>query len=59
MIWWKLNSCPRCNGDMFIEKELYYGWYKQCIMCGYTYELRDAAKLEHQRAKVGKGHISK
>lgn len=44
---------------MFIEKELYHGWYEQCIMCGYTYELRDAAKLEHQRVKVGKGHIFK
>lgn len=52
MIWWKLNSCPRCNGDMFIEKELYYGWYEQCIMCGYTNELRDAAKLEHQRIRT-------
>jgi len=44
---------------MFIEKELYHGWYEQCIMCGYRYELRDAAKLEHQRFKVGKGYIFK
>jgi len=46
---------------MFIEKELYYGWYEQCIMCGYTYELRDTAKIEHQQAReeLGKVHISK
>jgi hypothetical protein len=63
MIWWKLNSCSRCNGDMFIEKELYYGWYEQCIMCGYTNELRYIAKLEHQsvRTKWEReiGHVSK
>jgi DNA-directed RNA polymerase subunit M/transcription elongation factor TFIIS len=52
MIWWKLSSCPRCKGAMFIEKELYYGWYKQCIMCGYTYQLRDTIKFEYQRVRT-------
>jgi hypothetical protein len=52
MIWWKLSSCPRCNGDMFIEKELHYGWYERCIMCGYTNELRYTTKLENQRIRT-------
>jgi len=49
MTWWNFKSCPRCNGDMFIDKDLYYGWYEQCIMCGYVYELRVMVELEHQR----------
>ena len=31
---------------MFIDKEPYYGWYEQCIICGYTYELPDRVELE-------------
>ena len=31
---------------MFIDKEPYYGWYEQCIMCGYACELPDRVELE-------------
>jgi len=37
---WRLRSCPRCSGDIFIEKNL-YGWYETCLQCGYCCELRD------------------
>lgn len=30
----KMKSCPRCNGDIAIDKDI-YGWYEKCIQCGY------------------------
>lgn len=34
MVLWKLKSCPRCAGDVFIDKEQ-ETWYAQCLQCGY------------------------
>ena len=31
---WKLKGCPRCNGDLFIQRET-DGWYEECLLCGY------------------------
>ena len=30
----KLKACPRCHGDLFVDRD-YYGWYEQCIQCGH------------------------
>ncbi len=38
---WRLKSCPRCNGDLFINKEA-NSWYEHCLLCGY---LRDVTRL--------------
>jgi DNA-directed RNA polymerase subunit M/transcription elongation factor TFIIS len=38
---WKLKSCPRCNGDMFVQREP-DGWYEECLACGYR---RDISNL--------------
>lgn len=35
---YKLKSCPRCNGDLMIDKDE-YGWYETCLMCGYLHDL--------------------
>ena len=32
------NSCPRCKGDVLIDRDE-YGWYEECLMCGYTHDL--------------------
>lgn len=34
----KLKSCPKCKGDLLIDKDM-YGWYEQCIQCGYQHSL--------------------
>ena len=39
MVDWKLRSCPRCKGDMFIEEGL-DGWYQQCLQCSYRQDLK-------------------
>jgi hypothetical protein len=38
---WKLESCPRCSGDLFIQREE-DGWYEECLLCGYQ---RDVSNL--------------
>ena len=38
---WKLKSCPRCNGDLFIQRET-DGWHEECLLCGYQ---RDVSNL--------------
>jgi len=38
---WKLKSCPRCSGDLFIQRET-DGWYEECLSCGYQ---RDVSNL--------------
>ncbi len=34
MVLWKLKKCPRCHGDLFLDKDT-DGWYEQCLQCGY------------------------
>jgi len=27
---WKIRSCPRCCGSLFVDRDI-EGWYEQCI----------------------------
>jgi len=38
MMKWKNKACPRCKGDVYLEKDM-YGWYEQCLQCGYSRDL--------------------
>ena len=49
MVWWKFRSCPRCDGDMFIDRDQ-YGWYEHCIQCGHIGDLVKRAVLGQQLA---------
>jgi hypothetical protein len=31
-------NCPKCGGRVFIDQD-YYGWYSQCLLCGYLQNL--------------------
>ncbi len=53
MIMWKLKSCPRCGGDMFVDTRL-ESWHEQCLQCSYERELKDLAEFKEQMAKRGK-----
>ncbi len=41
---WKLKACPRCGGDVFIDKGL-DSWYEECLQCGYQRELRNLREI--------------
>jgi hypothetical protein len=32
---WILGGCPRCHGDVYIEKDN-EGSYERCLQCGYV-----------------------
>jgi len=44
MAMWQLKKCPRCGGDMFIDRDI-YGWYEKCLQCSYCCELRSLDEI--------------
>ncbi|MFH0769684.1 MAG: hypothetical protein V1932_09040 [Chloroflexota bacterium] len=54
MTMWKLKSCPRCKGDIFINKDLDGRWYLQCLQCSYLRELKSLDEFEAELAQKGK-----
>ena len=48
MAMWKLKGCPRCGGDLLIEKELLYGWYEKCIQCSFSRDFPELAQFKEQ-----------
>jgi len=54
MVNWKFKSCPRCNGDLFLDQEI-DGWYEHCILCGYVRDVPRAEVVEmRSRSKAVK-----
>ena len=43
---WKLKGCPRCRGDLLIEKDLFYGWYEKCFQCAFSRDLKKLVETE-------------
>lgn len=48
MVMWKLKTCPRCQGDLFLDKDL-DGWYQQCLQCGYRRPLKPIAEPSREQ----------
>ncbi len=47
MVMWKFKGCPRCGGDLFIDKDM-YGWFEQCLQCSYRCDLKKLDKFPEQ-----------
>ncbi len=47
MVMWKFKNCPRCGGDIFIDKDM-YGWYEQCLQCSHRCDLKKLAEFQEQ-----------
>jgi len=58
MVMWKFKSCPRCGGDVFIDKDQ-YGWYEQCLQCAYQHGLKLLAEFEKQPTAARKTRAKK
>jgi ribosomal protein S27AE len=50
---WRLKGCPRCGGDVFIDKDL-DNWYEQCLQCSYRVELR---RINTYKEPVSSGEV--
>jgi len=42
---WRLKSCPRCGGDIFIDRDL-DNWYEQCLQCSYRVDLKTLVPIK-------------
>lgn len=47
---WNFKSCPRCGGDIYIDK-CEGRWYQQCLQCGYEREMERIAEPKKQFLK--------
>lgn len=36
---WKLKGCPRCKGDLLVER-VQGNWDEYCLQCGYRRDLK-------------------
>ena len=45
MLW--LGNCPRCKGDVELNRD-YYGWYQQCLQCGYLRDLQTVVQVKEK-----------
>lgn len=42
---WRSKSCPRCDGDIFVEMDCIDGeWYEYCLQCSYRHYLPAVAR---------------
>ena len=55
---WKFKSCPRCGGDLLIEKDILYGWNETCFQCSFSRTLKEAVKTEKVLAKSDKEAVA-
>jgi len=52
MVLWRIKSCPRCLGDLFISSDI-DGWYEQCLQCSYRRELKNPDKFRKHLTPFG------
>lgn len=58
----KFRGCPRCHGDLMIDKDQ-YGWYEECMQCGYSRDLRsvvpemDKAAMMPRKRRVHRARV--
>ncbi|MFC1995752.1 hypothetical protein ACFLVM_02640 [Chloroflexota bacterium] len=48
MVVWKFKCCPRCRGDIFLDKDL-DGWREKCLQCSYERELKTLEEFMEQQ----------
>lgn len=39
---WKLKSCPKCGGDIFVDLDE-QGWFEKCLQCSLTRYLKEVS----------------
>lgn len=52
MVLWKLKKCPRCHGDLFLDRDT-DGWYEQCLQCGYRRGMKALSEEKPVPAEEG------
>lgn len=50
---WKFKSCPKCEGDLYIDWDM-DGTFVQCLQCGYLADLASVLKGNKEEIKKEK-----
>ncbi len=50
MVIWKLKSCPKCGGDLYIDRDI-DGWFSQCLQCSHWRELGSVGPTAKRKKK--------
>ena len=45
---WRFKSCPRCSGDMFLDRDD-IGWHEECLQCSHLVELEPTSISREQQ----------
>ncbi|MBE0480808.1 MAG: hypothetical protein IBX68_07500 [Dehalococcoidia bacterium] len=48
---WRLKKCPKCRGDVYLDKD-FFGWYEECLQCGFHREFAVQQEPELEREPV-------
>jgi uncharacterized protein YbaR (Trm112 family) len=40
----ELKACPRCSGDLHMDKDV-FGHYRKCLQCGYMLDIKNREVL--------------
>ena len=51
---WRLKGCPKCGGDMFLEKD-FSGWYERCLQCGHNRDMVAIVEVKQQPSGKASG----
>ena len=46
----KTKDCPRCGSHIFLDHDK-YGWYLECVKCGYHRDVKVKPKVRATRLK--------
>lgn len=38
-------KCPKCGGSVYLDSD-HFGWYEECLQCGYTRNLQKVVKAD-------------
>jgi len=49
------RSCPRCGGDLFLERDEYHDYYLHCLQCGDTRDIKPLEPLKMVGNKMRAG----
>ena len=48
------KRCPRCSGNVCLDRDC-YGWYEQCLQCGFTCDLEGIIDARESVSGVNPG----
>ncbi len=48
------TRCPKCGGSVYLDSD-HFGWYEQCLQCGYTRNMKRVTKVN---VETGDKHMA-